>query len=288
MMGARTPASAGQARPKSLWGQRLWLEVLKPFSPLARARSREPLFLYMLREALGDGGTLLEIGSSDGCEAIEALTRTRAHRVVIAEPDPANIEAVRAALQRERVEESRVQIVNCAIGAATGTGAFHFHPTRSHLNSAMANGEGARTRTIEFRSLPDFMAGQQISTPTLVKMDIEGHEVEVLRGAMDLLHEAGGISILMEVHPSTYTSERSMAAILRSLFDHGYTAALVEAAGTPRPPEYTDAGLVPFLVSGTRGLYRDVPPALAVEFCSRLHGNTGRKLARSILLKRAA
>jgi hypothetical protein len=88
------------------------------------------------------------------------------------------------------------------------------------------------------------------------------------------------------LHPERYSSERSMERVLEKLFAHGYVARLIESAGEQRPAEFSDAGLVPYLTSGTRGLYRDVPPEFALPFCSRLHGPARRKIVRSVLLTR--
>ena len=283
----RRAAPAAPARPKSLWAERLLAEVLKPFSPAVRARSREPLFLRMLVEGLEQGGTLLEIGSSDGCEAVEAILRGGASRVVVAEPDPGNIAKAGEAIRRAGLPPVSVSFVNCAIGARSGRGEFYFHPTHSHLNGATPGRlDAAQAVTLDFFGLRDFVARQGVATPMLIKMDIEGYEVDVLDGAIDLLVETPGISILTELHPVLYTPERSMHRLLTTLFRNGYAASLVESAGERQPPEFAAAGLVPFLVSGTRGLYRDVPADLALEFCSAMHGTPPRKIARSLLLSR--
>lgn len=278
---------AGRVKPKSLWGERLLLELMKPFSEAAKSRSREPLFLRMLIEGLGDGATLLEVGSSDGCEAIEALRTGAAARVVIAEPDRNNIATAKSAIRRARVPEKAVTIVNCGIADETGPRSFHFHPTRSNLNSALAPPAGARSEKLEFFSLSDFVARQHITGPMLVKMDIEGYEVDVLEAASDLLTHSRDVSILSELHPERYTDERSMERLLGMLFANGYRAKLIESAGQHQPEEFAAAGLVPFVTSGTRGLYRDVPAELALPFCSRLHGPTQRKIVRSVLLSRS-
>ena len=273
-------------KPKSLWAERLLLELMKPFSPSARARAREPLFLRMLIEGLGDGSTLLEVGSSDGCEAIEALRSGAASRVVIAEPDRNNIEAARTALRRAMLPEAAVAFLNCGIADRSGRHAFHFHPTHPNLNTALAAPAGARSEDLDFFSLEDFVAQQRIVPPMLIKLDIEGYEVDVLAAATDLLQVTPGVSILTELHPERYSNERSMERVLGALFAHGYVAPLIESAGQKQPAEFAEAGLVPYLTSGTRGLYRDVPPELALPFCSRLHGPAQRKIVRSVLLTR--
>jgi FkbM family methyltransferase len=277
----------GQGRPKSLWGERLLFSLMKPFSGAARSRSREPLFLKMLIEGLGEGATLFEVGSSDGCEAIEALRRGAAKRVVIAEPDRANIAVAEEAIRRARVASDAVTIVNCGIADISRKGTFYFHPTRSNLNSALQPPPGARSESLDFFSLGDFIAAQRIVPPMLVKMDIEGYEVDVLEAASGLLLETPGIGILTELHPERYSDSRSMERLLEKLFTGGYRPTLMESAGQRQPEEFASAGLVPFLVSGTRGLYRDVPTELALPFCARLHGSPQRKIVRSVLLTRS-
>jgi FkbM family methyltransferase len=272
--------------PKSLWFERLVGELFKPFSAAVRSRSREPLFLRMLREGLPRGATLLEIGSSDGCEAIEAVRRCGADRVVIAEPHLANIERAKDAVRRARVPLDRLTFDNCAIAETTGRHSFHLHPRNANLNSAISPIEGGSSVDVDFYSLSDFIEKHRLMGPLLIKMDIEGYEVDVIRGAMDLLATRPGIGILMELHPVRYEGTRSMVKTMEALMSYGYEAALLESAGEPVPVEFAEAGLSPAFVSGTRGLYRGVPNMLALSFCSQLHGQTPRKIARSVLLVR--
>ncbi len=271
-------------RPRSLWLERLGAELLKPFSAQVRARAREPLFLRMLLAGLPPGGTLVEIGSSDGCETIEAFRSGRCERAVIIEPDARNIASIRAALAAARIPADKVDIVNGGISDVAGVRPFYLHPTRSNFNSALEAGPDAQQVDVRFVTLPQLLAEQSVAPPLLIKMDIEGYEVEVLKGAMDYLLQHPSVAILMELHPQLYDAARSLGAQMGKLLANGYQARFVESAGTPVPPSFKRLGLSPRLISGRRGLYHDVAPDDALALCCRLQPEGEGKAARSVLL----
>ena len=67
----------------------------------------------------------------------------------------------------------------------------------------------------------------QYGAPDLIRMDVEGHEVSVLRGLIDLL----GIidrkpTIIFETHLSRYNKDNDMHSTLLDLFRLGYTVTL--------------------------------------------------------------
>lgn len=276
--------TSNRRRTRSLWLERLGAELLKPFSAQIRARAREPLFLRMLLAGLPPGATLVEIGSSDGCETIEAFRSGHCERAVIVEPDARNVAAIREALTRARVPMQKVQIVNGGISDEPGVRPFFLHPTRSNFNSALEAGPDARQVDVRFLTLPQLLAEQAVTPPFLVKMDIEGYEVEVLKGAMNYLVQQPDAAVLMEVHPQRYDAARSLEVQMGQLLASGYRVKLVESATTPVPPAFQRLGLSPFLVSGRRGLYDDVAPDDALALSCHLQPGGKGKAVRSVLL----
>jgi len=84
-------------------------------------------------------------------------------------------------------------------------------------------------------TVPELMAG---NPPDLIRMDVEGHEVEVIDGLLPAV-EAGEMApmILFETHLSRYGADHDMAATLQRAFDLGYRvrlAASSSASGTER------------------------------------------------------
>lgn len=109
----------------------------------------------------------------------------------------------------------------------------------------------------------------------LIRMDAEGHEVEILRGMRNTSLQANaGFSIVIEVHPSAYSSSRSFTDELNFLFDNDFGARFIVSAGQPVPPLYKSLGLSPSdtMVSDgfERGIYSHVPRDAAISLVTAL------------------
>jgi len=264
-------------------------EVLKPFSPGLRARAREPLFLEMLHHGLRDGATLVEVGSSDGCEAIEALRYCGTPRVVIAEPHAGSIATAETAFRKARIDRERISIRQLAVGDRSGAGTIFFHPTHPNLNSAFEAPPGATQQLTAFTTIAELLRLEAVTGPALVKMDVEGYEVEVIAGAMAAIEAGQDLRFLLEVHPERYSESHSLAKIMERLFAFGYRVPLIESAGIRVPAEFQAAGMSPVVIGRRRALFANATPETALQFCCFLHkgaNGRGRKIARSVLLMR--
>lgn len=284
-----SPGHEAPRPPRSIVWKQLVDEVLKPFSPGLRARAREPLFLEMLHHGLRGGGILVEVGSSDGCEAIEALKYCDAPRVVIAEPHAGSIANAEAAFRRAHIPRQRISVHQVAVGDRSGDGTIFVHPTHPNLNSAHAPPPGATQQATRFTTISELLAAESITGPALIKMDVEGYEVEVIAGAMPAIEAGQDLRFLLEVHPERYSDSHSLANMMERLFALGYRVSLLESAGHRAPAEYPAAGMFPVVVGRRRALYADPAPDVAMRFCCFQHrGQDGhsRKIARSVLLMR--
>jgi hypothetical protein len=126
-------------------------------------------------------------------------------------------------------------------------------------------------------------------------MDIEGYEVEALRGGMETFKRADKCKLLIEVHPQYYSEERSFAEVLEQLFSLGFNVKYVVSAGIAQPDLFKAKGYKPIREvkdkKHRRGLYDDVTNEDALEFSSYIHkqknpenGKISEKIVRSILL----
>jgi FkbM family methyltransferase len=263
---------------------------------LVRGRSadeREPLFLEMLSAALEDGMSVIEIGSNDGCETVHALkSGKRGLRIFVLEPDEANLARAQAAVSR--VGGNSVRFFRLGMSDSSGRRPFFVNREASNLNAANPQQfEGYDRIETEYVTLVQFVERERIEPPLLVKMDIEGHEVEVLAGGMQFLERARRTKILMEVHPATYNASHSLADQLGRLFAAGYRTTYVESAGLPVPSKFRALGLEPLKVRGHRGLYRNVADDIVLDCACTEHveaidyapGFT-QKIVRSLLIEK--
>jgi FkbM family methyltransferase len=127
------------------------------------------------------GGTFVDAGASIGFVTVRAARR--AERVVAVEPHP-----VRFAYLERNVNLNgltNVTCVNCALGSARGTVTmFDLDPTLGPHPVDISTNPGRGSRfDVDVRPLDEL-----VSEPVaMLKVDVEGAELEVLRGARNLL-----------------------------------------------------------------------------------------------------
>jgi FkbM family methyltransferase len=157
------------------------------------------------------GCTFFDIGAHIGYYTlIGARIVGESGRVIAFEPDPENV-----ALIREMVDKNgltQVHIIPKAVWSRSGTVEFRRSTAGRMSGKVIAEGvpEGtgiASDETIFCSAvcLDDFCASREI-IPCLVKIDVEGGELEVLRGASHLLAQHKP-TLIVEIHFSEHIGQ---------------------------------------------------------------------------------
>ena len=132
---------------------------------------------------------LVDVGANFGTTSVAALVHHGFERVVAIEPDPENLRLLRANLALNGVEDLAT-VVPAAASASEGSAAFRrgfsegvWKSGSGRLGAAEAGGVSVATV-----SLDSVVAGSGLDlTRTLLWIDVQGHEPEVLEGATALL-----------------------------------------------------------------------------------------------------
>jgi FkbM family methyltransferase len=136
--------------------------------------------------------TVIDVGANAGQFSLAALALWPGARIVALEPLP---EAARrfAALF---ADEPQVRLVEAAAGRAEGTAELHLSARRDS-SSLLPIGAGQtrvfpgtqETGTVRVRvaPLPALLTGEPLDPPVLLKIDVQGAELDVLAGAEALL-----------------------------------------------------------------------------------------------------
>ena len=218
--------------------------LLRPGAAVWQEQMREGRFEAFLHDAVGDeelaGGTVWDAGAHVGYHTLAFAARVGAHgRVIAFEPNPHNVARLRGNLARNPLLCARVRLETTALSDEDGTDRLFHTASVDDGTSSGASLEAALTRDNEeaFRAL----ASMPVTTargdtlvrtgsapaPTLIKIDVEGGEVGVLRGCGEVLAAAHPL-LLIEVHSAT-TMFRTRA-VLDAL---GYELRLLEDGGRP-------------------------------------------------------
>lgn len=134
----------------------------------------------------GNPGTVIDIGVADGTPQLYAAFPAAYH--VLVDPLPAHEEAMQRILGKYRGEYHIA-----AVGAANGRLTINVEldsPARSSFLERTSVSESTSSiaqEEVELRTLDGLLAARQYAKPYLLKIDTEGYELEVIRGAATTL-----------------------------------------------------------------------------------------------------
>jgi len=209
-------------------------------------------------------------------------------KVYAIEPDPWNVELLTENINQNNFAE-RTEICPIAISNTSGDIEF-WQSTKSNLSSVQKTKHSTRSITVGCESLNTFLENRQY--PNLIKMDIEGHEVNVFEGGLDYFSSnKGKTKILLEVHPHFYNKENDFEKILKEYFKLGFTTKYVVTTPIPSPKKFVDAGYTRVGDIQTdgfhRGIYGHISNDHLLEFACRenIEGSS-KKIVRSFMIER--
>jgi|RhiMetdeSRZDD1v2_1073273.scaffolds.fasta_scaffold791785_2 FkbM family methyltransferase len=196
---------------------------------------REELRFAM--EAARRGGVILDVGANIGLYAAACARAAGARgRVFAIEPGPSAFEKLTTTCRLLKL--STVTPVAVAIGRTNGlaslvSGRFS-RDVHRHLSDTRWYDDEERV-SVELRRLDD-LCGADADFVTLLKIDIEGHEVAALEGAERVLR-GGGARVIVEVYPRALAAAGSSAGALWALLSRTHDCvALVCEDGSRRQP----------------------------------------------------
>ena len=145
------------------------------------------------------GATVVDVGANIGYNTIYAARRTgRSGRVVAVEPAPDNLAVLERNLAAARL--SNVVVERAAAGRAAGTCDFYLRGATSAVNSLYPESCYAAVTgvlRVPVARLDELVDGEA----DLVKIDVEGAELEVLEGMSRLLRHPR-LALIVEWHPA--------------------------------------------------------------------------------------
>jgi FkbM family methyltransferase len=136
--------------------------------------------------------TVVDVGANRGQFSLFALHTFPAAKIISLEPLPEPA----ARFRRVFAEEPRVTLHNAALAPATGQSLMHVSrqddsssllPITATQGQLFRGTDEVRTETVRTAPLSEFLDGNSIEEPALLKLDVQGYELEALRACGDLL-----------------------------------------------------------------------------------------------------
>ncbi len=189
-----------------------------------RQLSWNPEEYRAFRQAVRPGAIVFDVGANVGAYTVLFAGWTgAAGRVFAFEPAPAALVGLRQHVALNDLGD-RVEIVPAAAAEATGTAKFQIDGA-SGANALALDGVSAATIDVDTMSLDAFCDRRQLR-PDVVKIDVEGAELDVLKGARRLLSSAE-TQVFLELHPSLWA--------LRGVTPEAIRAELADRRLVPEP-----------------------------------------------------
>jgi len=237
---------------------------------------REPCFMYVLKkEAFG---IAYDVGANLGYTMLPMADRC--DKVYAWEPDDRSRMLLEKNVELNKLKN--VVISRKAISNVCGWKTFEM-AAKPNL-SKLANKEPVEKILNFDNKTPvvtiDFYGGY----PNFIKMDIEGGEVNALKGAMKTLKAAKDLKILIEVHPQHYSSDNDFSFVLCKLMDMGYGIKYIINAKGKRHL-FKGYKLVKEFKKFPRAIYEGQNTIREVEWICTFPKD-GLKVVRAILLER--
>ena len=205
------------------WAVFPWLVRYAPYAAIA---AHEPRAARRYWSAIDDGMLVADIGANLGGYSMLASKRAGPRgRVYAFEPEPDNFRR----LSRRVAGLHNVVPVGKAIGASSGEATLNVDPF--HQRHSL-NRSGGRSITVAVTTLDDFVREHSLPGFDVVKLDIEGAELEAIAGMPGVLSGSRRPVVLCEVHPPL-----SAARLRDALAVHGYRCEALDGQLSAAPLE---------------------------------------------------
>ncbi|MDA8807013.1 FkbM family methyltransferase [Opitutales bacterium] len=172
-----------------------------------------------------DSGWFFDVGANVGLYTWEVRKVCPTRNILAFEPDPKNIKLLEKTLSEAKLQN--LEIFKCALSnqlaevsffqdnltSATGCVAGKDKPWIEQYLNGSANEIRVKTETLDSVVSED-------KNPSLIKIDVEGHEIEVLQGGRNTLSEAKPLMIIESFPPK----QSSVLSLLDELGYHSMDA----------------------------------------------------------------
>ena len=218
-------------------------------------RKREVDHQILLERILKPDMRVFDIGANIGYYALMELNiLERASQLSVFEPVSSNIKLLKQNLMMNGYEVPT--ILNVAISNFDGEKDFYFS-TASNLGSLHKLGvnQGSNSASVsKVVTISLNTAFSNYGTPDLIRMDVEGHEVEILGQLVDYIKQnTPRPTVIFETHLKQYKKSDKFPNVLKNLFKYGYRVSLFASSQQSGTEIIINKGYRPFKIVRSDG-----------------------------------
>jgi FkbM family methyltransferase len=189
----------------------------------------EPFETSLVKQQLRAGTTVYNIGANVGYYALIASDLVGASGKVIAfEPATSNLELLNRTVSENRLQNVRVMPI--AIGDSDGVATLALSETNSGDHQVSLQHHADRDTTeVALRSI-DSLIAEGLPQPNAIIMDVQGSEVDVLRGMANCIRDASLSLIFCEFWPGGLNARHTDGAkeFVDRLANAGFAFQLID------------------------------------------------------------
>lgn len=168
---------------------------------------------------------LLDIGALHGAFSLVFATGFPSRTAVAVDASPIAFSRLLYNIHKNNL--TNVTPIECALSDSSGTLRMHYE--WEHAVAAETGETKQKYLSVTKRS-GDELCDHLSFDPDVLKIDVEGHEVKVVKGLSRLLERTRPL-VFLELHPRRIVQERDQIEDLTKIFDtSGYRASLVDGS----------------------------------------------------------
>lgn len=165
---------------------------LETYARIVRKGGWEPWVLNACLHALRPGQVFFDIGGNAGCISIPVAHAMPTVRVFAFEPQVSLARCLAVSAKLNRLEN--VQVFTYALGDKQGTVDL-FIPAHGVCASLIADAKKSRSVPCAMTTVDAEISASRLPSPHVIKIDVEGAELQVLTGAANLIRNRTPIVI---------------------------------------------------------------------------------------------
>lgn len=219
----------------------------------------DPDEISLLRSHLEPGDTALDVGANIGFYTLHmAQCVGPSGKVIAIEPEPENFDLLEHNVSRNEFDNVELH----RVAASSQEGSAELEINRENLGMHRITENTSESETIRIPTVPIEQLVGEGTQVKFVKLDVEGHELEALKGMAAIIEGSKDLKFLIEFNPSSLVASGTHPRdLLEFLSEFGF---VYEIAGTNSPVS------AQYLLEN----FPEHSPAYANLFCHRENGGT--------------
>ncbi len=240
---------------------------------------------FILEQIVKKNMKVFDIGANIGYYTIFLAKSLASGRILAIEPSIENVKLCERNINLNNLDTKRIKFLNAAVSNKDSVKNFHIS-SQTNLHTLNTEGSSKRFLTGEVRKINTFSINylsKKFFSPDLIRMDVEGHEHEIILGMMSYIKSGSKKPhICFEPHLSTYQNN-NFSNTLNRLFKLGYYTNLISSNSITGTKKITNlVNKDPFKVIPSDGEYRGIFKNLKNDCTVKILTKVGG--ARTVLL----